>query len=49
MKIQIVVHEAEEGGYGAKFPSLHRSITKGDTWEELIDNLKEAVEGDSRT
>lgn len=45
MKIQVVVHEAEEGGYWAEVPSLPGCITEGDTWEELIDNLKEAVEG----
>ncbi len=45
MKIQAIIHEAEEGGYWAEVPALPGCITEGDTWEELIENLQEAVEG----
>lgn len=45
MKIQAIIHEAEEGGYWAEVPALPGCITEGDTWDELIINLKEAVEG----
>lgn len=45
MKIQAIIHEAEEGGYWAEVPSLKECVTKAYTLEELTDNLKEAVEG----
>lgn len=45
MKIKVIIHEAEEGGYWAEVPALPGCITEGDTWEELITNIKEAVEG----
>jgi len=45
MKIQAIIHKAEEGGYWAEVPALPGCITEGDSWEELIDNLRDAVEG----
>ena len=45
MKIKIVVHQAEEGGYWAEVPAIHGCATQGDTFEELLQNLYEAVEG----
>jgi predicted RNase H-like HicB family nuclease len=45
MKIKVIIHEAEEGGYWAEVPALPGCITEGDTWDELIANIKEAVEG----
>ena len=36
---------AEEGGYWAEFPSLPGCGTQGETFEDLISNLYEAVEG----
>ncbi len=45
MKIKVIIHEAEEGGYWAEVPSLPGCITEGDTYDELIANIKEAVEG----
>ena len=45
MKIQVVVHEAEEGGYWAEVPSIPGCATQGDSFEELLNNLYEAVEG----
>lgn len=45
MKIKVVVHEAEEGGYWAEVPALPGCATEGDTWEDLLHNLYEAVEG----
>ncbi len=44
MKIQAVIHEAEEGGYWAEVPALPGCVTEGDTIEELQENLKEAIE-----
>ena len=45
MKIKVVVHEAEEGGYWAEVPALPGCATQGETLEELLTNLHEAVEG----
>ncbi|MFZ1887626.1 MAG: type II toxin-antitoxin system HicB family antitoxin [Candidatus Binataceae bacterium] len=45
MKIKVVVHEAEEGGYWAEIPSIPGCATQGETFEELLKNLYEAVEG----
>ena len=45
MKIKVVVHDAEEGGYWAEVPSIPGCATQGETMEELLENLNEAVEG----
>lgn len=45
MKLKVVVHEAEEGGYWAEVPSLPGCATQGETFEELLSNIYEAVEG----
>ena len=45
MKLKVVVHEAEEGGYWAEVPALPGCATQGETFEELLMHLYEAVEG----
>jgi predicted RNase H-like HicB family nuclease len=45
MKLSIVVHDAEEGGFWAEVPSIPGCATQGKTFEELLQNLYEAVEG----
>jgi len=45
MKLKVVIHEAEEGGYWAEVPSIPGCATQGDTFDELLSNLYEAVEG----
>ena len=45
MKIRVVVHDAEEGGYRAEVPSIPGCVTEGDSFEELLRNLDEAIEG----
>ncbi len=45
MKIQVVIHEAEEGGYWAEVPAIPGCATEGDTMEELLKNVQEAIEG----
>ncbi len=45
MKIKVVVHEAEEGGFWAEVPAIPGCVTQGETFEELLQNLYEAVEG----
>ncbi|MBK7696893.1 MAG: type II toxin-antitoxin system HicB family antitoxin [Saprospiraceae bacterium] len=45
MKLKVLVHEAEEGGYWAEVPSIPGCVTQGETFDELLLNLYEAVEG----
>ena len=45
MNFKVVVHEAEEGGYWAEVPSVPGCATQGETFDELLGNLHEAVKG----
>ena len=45
MKIKVVVHEAEEGGYWAEVPAIPGCATQGETFEELLVNIAEAISG----
>jgi predicted RNase H-like HicB family nuclease len=45
MKIKVVVHEAEEGGLWGEVPAIRGGATQGDTLEEFLKNLQEAIEG----
>src|SRR2546425_11342956 len=45
MKIKVVVHEAEEGGFWAEVPAIPGCASQGETMDELLRNLKEAIEG----
>ncbi len=45
MKIQAIVHAAEEGGFWAEVPALPGCFTQGESMDEIKANLMEAVEG----
>ncbi|HEY3418316.1 MAG TPA: type II toxin-antitoxin system HicB family antitoxin [Armatimonadota bacterium] len=45
MKMKVIVHEAEEGGFWAEVPAIPGCATQGETFEELLHNLYEAIEG----
>ena len=45
MKIKVIIHEAEEGGFWAEVPAIPGCATQGETFEELLQNLYEAIEG----
>ena len=45
MKLKVIVHEVEGGGFWAQVPGIPGCATEGDTIEELHKNLCEAVEG----
>ena len=45
MKLKVIVHEAEEGGYWAEVPAIPGCATQGETFDELLGNIYEAVEG----
>jgi predicted RNase H-like HicB family nuclease len=44
LKVKVIVHEAEEGGYWAEVPAIPGCATQGETVEELMKNLQEAIE-----
>ena len=44
MKLTIVLEPQEEGGFTAYVPSLSGCISEGETKEEAIKNIKEAIE-----
>ena len=43
MNIKVVIH-SEDGGYWAEVPSMPGCFSQGDTREEIIENIKEAIE-----
>ena len=45
MTIQAVVHKAVEGGFWAEVPSIPGCATQGETMDELLANLREAITG----
>ena len=45
MKLKVVIHEADEGGYWAEVPAIPGCATQGESFEELLTNIYEAVEG----
>jgi len=45
MKVSVVVHQAEEGGYWAEVPAIPGCATQGETMDDLLANVREAAEG----
>ena len=45
MKLKVIVHEEETGGFWAEVPSIPGCATEGETFEELLQNIYQAVEG----
>ena len=45
MKIEIIIHAAEEGGYWAEVPSIPGCASQGESLEDLFQNIFEAIEG----
>lgn len=45
MKLKVIIHEADEGGYWAEVPAVPGCMTQGETMKELIENLYDAIEG----
>jgi len=44
MKLKVIVHPAEEGGYWAEVPAIPGCVTQGESFEELLSHLYEAIE-----
>ena len=45
MKLKVIIHNAEEGGYWAEIPAIPGCATQGETFEELLENIYEAAQG----
>ena len=45
LSYKVIFEPAEEGGYTAYVPSLSGCISEGDTYEEALKNIKEAIKG----
>lgn len=45
MKLNVIIHTAEEGGFWAEVPALKGCVSEGETMDEVIFNIKEAIEG----
>jgi predicted RNase H-like HicB family nuclease len=44
MKFKVILEEAEEGGYVVYVPSLPGCVSQGETREEALENIREAIE-----
>jgi len=44
MKVKIVVHSAEEGGFWAEVPALPGCVRQGETMDDVMHNIREAIE-----
>jgi len=44
MEYTVLFHRAEEGGYWVEAPALPGCYSQGETMEEAIINIKEAIE-----
>ena len=45
MQLKVVVHNAEEGGFWAEVPAIPGCASQGETMDELIANVREAIKG----
>jgi predicted RNase H-like HicB family nuclease len=44
MRLKVIVHQADEGGYWAEVPAILGCVTQGETMPELLRNITEAIE-----
>ena len=44
MKLKIILENSEDGGYTVYVPSLPGCISEGETKEEALKNIREAIE-----
>jgi len=44
MKIKAIIHKADEGGYWAEIPAIPGCATQGESFQELLANIYEAIE-----
>ena len=44
MRLRVILEKSDEGGYTAYVPSLPGCISEGDTKDEALKNIQEAIE-----
>jgi len=44
MKLKVILEPSDDGGYTAIVPSLPGCISEGDTKQEALSNIREAIE-----
>jgi len=44
MKLETIIQKAAEGDHWAEIPAIPGCVTQGDSFEELLRNIYEAVE-----
>lgn len=44
MKLKVILEASDEGGYTIYVPSLPGCVSEGETEEEALENIKEAIE-----
>jgi predicted RNase H-like HicB family nuclease len=44
MRFKVVLEKSDEGGYTAYVPSLPGCVSEGDTKEDALKNIQEAIE-----
>ena len=44
MRFKVILEKSDEGGFTAYVPSLPGCISEGDTEEEALKNIREAIE-----
>jgi len=45
MRFHVIIEQDEAGYYVAEVPALPGCLSQGKTYQEAIDNIKEAIEG----
>ncbi len=45
MKLKVIIHKADEGGFWAEIPAIPGCVSQGETVEELLENIHEAAQG----
>ncbi len=44
LRLTVVLHSAEEGGFWAEVPALRGCVSEGDTLDEVVANVREAAQ-----
>ena len=44
-QFNVIFRPEREGGFTVVVPALPGCVTEGDTWDELMNNVREAAEG----
>jgi len=43
MEFTVLIHSAEEGGFWVEVPTLPGCFSQGETFEEAMENIREAI------